>query len=69
MVDRDLHLLMAAPADRRTLPKAHHPPARHAGGVQHLDPVIDRLLANLGVDERVDLGAPREAAGVGAKSG
>ena len=69
MLDRDLHLLVADLRILEYLRQAHHAPARHARGIQHLEPVRDRLLADLRVDERVDRRAALEAVALVRKSG
>ena len=69
MVDRDLHLLVTDLRIVEYFRQAHHAAARHACGVQHVDPVLDRLLADPRVDDRVDRRAPLEALGIGAEFG
>jgi hypothetical protein len=69
MVDRDLHLLVTDLRVLEHLRQAHHAAARHACRIEHADPVLDRLPADLFVDDRVDRSAPLEAPGIGVELG
>ena len=69
MLDRDAHLLVTDLRVGEHFRQAHHPAAGHAGGVQRVDPMLDGLLADRRVHERVDLRAPLEAIGVGTEVG
>src|SRR5688572_30620765 len=54
MLDREPHLLVADLRIVEDLPQRHDAAARHAGGIQNLEPVRDRMPARHFVDERID---------------